>query len=405
MTQNWICNHLGARAHYEIPKALTRKGALKYLLTDFWAYPGAVPDAFQSYPLFKKLAQRRASLIADDRVHACNVWSLCFELGEKISKRQGWELITRRNGWYQNRVVSMLGGLDIDQNDVFFSFAYTGLNPMRHIRDKISNIILYQMDPGIYEEELVREEYNRIGLINTDWKPAPKSYWEQWREECALSDEIMVNSAWSAEALAKAGVDRAKLSIVPLPYTIPDKAFDFNRIYPERFDRDRPLRLLFLGTLTVRKGFHRVLELASRLTKEPIEFILVGQKEYAFDVPANVRYYPHVSREETAAFYQSTDVFLFPTLSDGFGLTQLEAMSWQLPVISSRFCGEVVEDGKNGWILKENSVEEMVDLLMALLKDPGLLARHGEECLARVQWFNHDRFAESMLAIASQIKK
>lgn len=405
MTQNWICNHLGARAHYEIPKALAHKGALKYLLTDFWAYSGVVPGAFQSYSLFRKLAQRHSSLIPDDRVRACNTRSLCFELGEKISKRQGWQLIERRNEWYQNRVVSMVESLDIDQNDVFFSFAYTGLKPTRHVRDKINNIVLYQMDPGIYEEELVREEYNRIGLTNTDWKPAPKLYWEQWREECSLSDKIMVNSAWSAEALVKVGVNPSKLAIIPLPYTIPDGANDFVRTYPDRFDRNRPLRVLFLGTLTVRKGFHRVLELASKFIREPVEFILVGQKEYAFDVPANVRYYPHVSREETAAFYQSSDVFLFPTLSDGFGLTQLEAMSWQLPVISSRFCGEVVEDSKNGWILKENSVEEMADLLMSLLGEPEILVQYARECLHRVRWFNHDMLASGMMAITNQTEK
>ena len=60
----------------------------------------------------------------------------------------------------------------------------------------------------------------------------------------------------------------------------------------------------------------------------------------------------HGPRGETAArFYREADVFLFPTLSDGFGLTQLEAQAWRLPVIASRFCGDVVQDGVNGLLL------------------------------------------------------
>ena len=54
-------------------------------------------------------------------------------------------------------------------------------------------------------------------------------------------------------------------------------------------------------------------------------------------------------------FYKEADVFILPTLSDGFGLTQLEAQSWKLPVIASRHCGEVVRDGENGVVLEEVS--------------------------------------------------
>jgi glycosyltransferase involved in cell wall biosynthesis len=49
----------------------------------------------------------------------------------------------------------------------------------------------------------------------------------------------------------------------------------------------------------------------------------------------------------TDAFYERADLFLFPTLSDGFGLTNLEAQAWSLPIVASRFCGEVVRDGVN----------------------------------------------------------
>jgi glycosyltransferase involved in cell wall biosynthesis len=41
---------------------------------------------------------------------------------------------------------------------------------------------------------------------------------------------------------------------------------------------------------------------------------------------------------------------VLPTLSDGFAITQLEALAYNCPVIASSFCGEVVTPGVNGWL-------------------------------------------------------
>ena len=51
------------------------------------------------------------------------------------------------------------------------------------------------------------------------------------------------------------------------------------------------------------------------------------------------------------AVYAEADAFILPTLSDGYALTQLEALSKGLPVIASKRCGNAVTDGVNGWLL------------------------------------------------------
>ena len=87
----------------------------------------------------------------------------------------------------------------------------------------------------------------------------------------------------------------------------------------------------------------------------------------------NVRWLGAVARSEAARFYADADVFLFPTLSDGFGLTQLEAQAWQLPIVASRFCGEVVRDGMNGLLLDEVSATAIVEALRGCLRRPAML--------------------------------
>jgi len=88
----------------------------------------------------------------------------------------------------------------------------------------------------------------------------------------------------------------------------------------------------------------------------------------------NVRWHGPVSREETARFYANADVFALPTLSDGFALTQLEALARGVPVMVTRNCGRVVEDGRNGWILPSPSADDIAGVLRRLANSPSEVA-------------------------------
>jgi glycosyltransferase involved in cell wall biosynthesis len=135
--------------------------------------------------------------------------------------------------------------------------------------------------------------------------------------------------------------------------------------------------VLFLGQVNLRKGVGPLLDAIRLLSGEPIEFTFVGPVQIA--IPADLRnsrqvhWHGPAPRPATGQFYKNADVFLFPTFSDGFGLTQLEAQAWKLPVITTRFCGEVVEHGRNGWILPEITPQSIADMLRECLRDPARL--------------------------------
>ncbi|WP_018343049.1 glycosyltransferase family 4 protein [Cytophaga aurantiaca] len=212
---------------------------------------------------------------------------------------------------------------------------------------------------------------------------------------------IFVNSAWSKNAIVKQGVEETKIKVIPLPYTIEKKHTDFKRTYPASYTKQRPLRCLFLGTLAVRKGIHLVIEAAKQMADCPVEFIFVGRNEMdasEFALP-NIQYKGILTREEVDIAYQQTDVFLFPTFSDGFGLTQLEAMAWQLPVIATKFCGTVVEHGKNGWIMENAGAVSLVNILNEILSNTEVLSNYSNQCLSRVQAFSTESFASALSEI------
>ena len=70
------------------------------------------------------------------------------------------------------------------------------------------------------------------------------------------------------------------------------------------------------------------------------------------------------------------DVFVFPSLFEGFGLVILEAMSQGLPVIATEHTAgpDLIEEGQSGFIVPIRSAEAIAEKLDLLARDPSMLA-------------------------------
>ena len=94
-----------------------------------------------------------------------------------------------------------------------------------------------------------------------------------------------------------------------------------------------------------------------------------------FQSHQSVRWLGQVSRSVVMDHCRECDVLVFPSLSDGFGMAQVEAQGWQLPVIASRFCGQVVRDGINGILLPEVTPAAIAAALRRVAARPELLSQ------------------------------
>jgi glycosyltransferase involved in cell wall biosynthesis len=381
----WICCQLGAREHYAIPRALFRQDSLEHLLTDAWAPPRSI----------LRIVGERKSEIRDrwhEELEGASVtsfnWSLiAFEILARARRLRSWPLILARNRWFQRKVVKALTsgiGSQTSESPILLSYCYTALKPFHYAKSRGWKTVLVQIDPGPEEERIVVEEAARVPQLAADWQAAPSEYWSSWREECMLADRIVVNSEWSREGLVRGGVPSEKMSVIPLAYELGLSSGGLTdprlqREYPDRFTSERPLRVLFLGLINLRKGVARLLEAARILRGEPVEFWMVGPVEIANASTSGdrgrLRWFGPVTREKAADYYKGADVFILPTLSDGFALTQLEAQADGLPVIASKNCGKVVENGVNGIILDEPSAMCIAHAVHDCIASPDRLNR------------------------------
>jgi len=402
---HWICCQIGAREHYSIPRALFRKEALRLLITDAWAKPSSLLRIGGDRS--SEIGGRWHQELRDAPVISFN-WSLIgFELLARARGLTGWHKVMARNEWFQRKALRRLASYrlsPVGSQVIVFAYSYAARDIFRFAKQRGWKTVLGQIDPGPFEEEIVAKEVARVPELAPNWRRAPRQYWDNWREECELADRIVVNSEWARTGLLEAGVNGEKLSVIPLAYEMSEGGGQRSEVrgqttedrgqrsevrggrqYPHRFSAQRPLRVLFLGQINLRKGVARLFDAIRLLKDEPIDFQFVGPAQISIpdDIRSNprVRWFGRVSRSETASFYRRADVLIFPTLSDGFGLTQLEAQGYGLPIIASRDCGDVVRDGVDGLRLPDLSGESIAHALQRCLCEPNQLRTFAENAI------------------------
>lgn len=177
------------------------------------------------------------------------------------------------------------------------------------------------------------------------------------------------------------------------------KSGNVEKQYPEKFTTERPIRVLFLGQANVRKGIQDLAEAARLLGDGPWRFDVVGRYEAVPPaVPSNMTFHGQVPRNQARDWFERADVFVLPTHSDGFALTQLEAMAHGLPVIATPCCGEVVRDGTNGLVVPAGDAAVLAEVIRSLVREPQRLGAMSRGALETVGEFGIERVADGLLA-------
>jgi hypothetical protein len=381
MMLDWAVFQIGAREHYSIPRALTHLGRQVVLTTDVWVTPKQrrwFPQAWKS---------RWHKDLEHNKVLSWNAEAALFETQHKLLRSGMWQRCIARNLWFGKRAAKSLAKIleSCDRPPILFAFSYAAREVFEVGKAHGCACILGQIDPGPGEMRLVRElahKYQQAGI-----EEPPDWYWENWSRECELADRIVVNSPWSGELLKSAphfNVNNfEKIRVIPLAFEKDNATGSFrdasaSKSIPERFTTERPLDLLFLGQVILRKGVKELADAARLLADAPVRWTIIGSgsTELLTELSRcpNTRVLGGVSRQSVANWYQSSDVFILPTHSDGYAITQLEAAAYGLPIIASSNCGRVVEDGVNGLLLTEVSGNAIADAVRRLLVCPTTLA-------------------------------
>ena len=168
-----------------------------------------------------------------------------------------------------------------------------------------------------------------------------------------------------------------------------------------------PLRVLFLGQVILRKGIQYLLAAARDLERENIHFDVVGpigiSRMAMATAPGNVTFHGRTGREQAADWYRRSHLFVLPTLSDGFAITQLEAMAHGLPVIATPCCGEVVSDGVDGFIVPPRDAGALARTLQRYLAQPEVLQAQRRAALEKSKQFTLERLTANLTRVEEEL--
>jgi len=389
-----------------VPRVLHREGQLGALYTDFWAGPLIRGMARPSRAkLLRSFAARFHPELAQAPVTSWNARSLLWE-GDRRNQKSGqiYESFVKIGASFSSCVRSMMARRrDLDSGSIFFAYDTGALEAMEWCREHGLKCILNQMDPNRVEVQMVREEEKRWPDWSTQSLEVPEEYFRRREQEWTLADRVVVNSDFCRQALIQQGVPPEKLSIIPLCFETSNNEPEITGAKSNASGAKNKLRVLYLGQVILRKGIQYLMQAAKLLEKEPIQFDVVGPIGISAAAiacaPPNLTFHGRATRDQTAEWYQQGDLFVLPTISDGFALTQLEAMSYGLPVVATPCCGAVVSDGLDGFIVPQRDVDALAKTFQRYLADPELLRRQRAAALAKVKQFTLNHLAANLRSL------
>lgn len=232
------------------------------------------------------------------------------------------------------------------------------------------------------QAQLLAEEHVRNGGLPID----QPGRWMRAREqrEYALADRVVVLSGFARDSFLAHGLAAERLRIVPLGADAArfrcSPAVAEARL--ERARAGRPLRVLTVGHFSLQKGARDLLAIWQAVVPSGMSCRFVGGAGDAApllaQLPPQVEFHGRVPQQQLPAHFDWADLFVFPTIQDGFAAVLVQAISAGLPILCTPNCGgpDLLRMAGAGAVVPIRDPQATVNWLLRLQQEPDL----------RLQW-------------------
>jgi len=258
--------------------------------------------------------------------------------------------------------------------------------------------------PGIPSRFLDREASlaaKELGIPSPGPSNSPRLI-RRKAEELALADIVLACSEFQATKIAEQGVDATRIRTVPL-WT--DALFWSVERPQDQAPLNRPLRVIYAGSISLKKGVPYLLQ-SLRHLPDKVECLLVGRvsSEMASllqDLPRGCRIEPYVPKDKLRQLYSEHDVLVMPSLGDSFGFVGMEAMASGLPVIASSSVG--VPLPSSDWRIPARDAEALTRRLVHYISNRDALANDSALATRFARQFTPQRYRDQIKTIYQEL--
>lgn len=239
--------------------------------------------------------------------------------------------------------------------------------------------------------QMLNDEHKRLGIAH---RIIDNLLDRRLAEEAATCNFLIAGSQVIKRSFARNGFPAENIHVIPY-------GTDIKRFSPlteeERRQRlsglaDCSFRVICVGQITPRKGHVYLLEAWKKLNLPQAELLFIGPVDPIM-IPVLARYsgsyrhIPHVPHHLLRHYYGMSDVFVLPSLEDGFAYVCTEAFGCGLPVITTDNTGasELVTEGGDGFVVPVRSVEALAEKIETLYQNRELRSQMGAAAIAKAQ--------------------
>jgi glycosyltransferase involved in cell wall biosynthesis len=256
-----------------------------------------------------------------------------------------------------------------------------------------------------YNAELEKEEFEILGLKdrypkNTIWSKFPKYYNLNYQH-----DYLIAFSEFAAKTYIEKGMPTDRIFVAYQDIDI-KKFLSQNRSQ----NKDKKFKVLFVSHISPLKGLHYLLEAWQKLKLKEAELIIVGGYS-EIPTPLKKRYDEIIKKDPSIKwigftknpelYYSSASIFVMPSLTEGGPRVVLEAMASGLPVVTTENSKNLVEDGKNGFVVPIRNVEAIKEKIEFFYYNRDIIEKMGDEARKTIE--NKKPFGEAVFEIYQKI--
>lgn len=225
-------------------------------------------------------------------------------------------------------------------------------------------------------------------------------------QEYELADHILVGSRYVADTIEQwSPVKGLSEKIRVLDYCFSESHFA-DALRPAPRSANGPVRFLFLGLVTPRKGIHHVLEAISELPRSEAELTIVGDMKIPPAVFAKyadrVTYFPTVPRYEVANIMAEHDVLLLPSYHEGAPLTLYEALASGMGIIQSQHSA-LIATQNTGIVLDRLDTESLLAAMRIPIEDRSCLEHWRASAQAEADRYSFAQYCSNIASFLDEV--
>ena len=381
---------LTGRMHFAVAKGLQRNRRLAGIITDFFVPQSLWPLAKRHPTLARYCIELPRTKISGNPIDGLRYrWLLRrrghFETSTHIHASR--RLAAHAKHYARSANFSTIYSFDMQALETFEAFYGQGKTLILEqcVAPRRAQIQLLKRFRSLYSETEFQTKLSHLVVLRS-----------REEREWDLSDRIVCPSPFVRDELIKSKVDPMKIVVIPYGFTPPLLQ---RQTYPSTLDR--PLKLMFAGTVDRRKGLQDIIDAIDAI-QAPIHLDVFGKisdRSIVARENLQVKFHGKVSPERLFRAYQDADVFVLPSYLEGSATVTYEAMSLGLPLIVTHETGSIIRNGVEGFVVRTGAPDEIQACIQEFISEPRLVETMGNAAFETSREFTAEKYGDRLCRV------